>query len=79
MLSYFMGNTLLNCFKTSTKPLPFKQPILANGTPSIIDLKVWKEVMGYMNQNQQIVFEYPSNVEHKTFKQIRKDITRTFP
>ena len=35
--------------------------------------------MGYMNQNQQIVFDYPSNVEHKTFKQIRKDITRTFP
>lgn len=72
-----MGNTL-NCFKTSTKS-PFKQPIQNQETHSIIDIKIWKEVMGYMNQNQEIVFDYPSNVEHKTFKQIRKDITRTFP
>lgn len=75
-----MGNSNLNCFKS--KPKPAHQPLpssVSQPGPSFAAIRHWKQALGCDKTENDIVFEYDTSIVHPTFRQIEKDILRTYP
>ena len=47
--------------------------------PKASHLIIWKRELGITDNSKFISFEYPIDIQHNSFKQINKDIRRTFP
>lgn len=75
-----MGNSKLNCFKNGERPETYKKFPLSTLEINFNNyIKNWKIMLGCTTQAQAINFTYSSEIVHKAFKQINKDITRTYP
>ena len=69
--------TALCCFKNADRINSRKEENnKTHESASLITVKIWKNQLGY---TEPLKFDYPQNITHKSFKQIHKDVSRTFP